>query len=434
MATSEHKSKWNGKSLDNGSTRSDDLFAITLEYPHKKTSKEILETTKADVDLLWKNTNLRSKNRLYFGDNLPLLAKLLDDSDVCGKVRLIYIDPPFSTSGVFKSRSRKDAYQDLLEGYEYIEFMRQRLILMHQLLSDDGSIYVHIDDNMLFHIKVIMDEVFGRSNYRNLISRRKSNPKNYTRHTYGNVTDYILFYTKTGEYVWNRPYQAWTDEQAIKEYSYIEEGTGRRYKKVPIHAPGERKGDTGQPWKGKNPPPGKHWQYTREKLDDMDTRGEIYWSPNGNPRRKIYLDDSLGIPLQDIWVDVRDAHNQNIKITGYPTEKPPRLLERIIAASSDEGDMILDCFSGSGTTLAVASQLNRQWIGMDSSSLAIQTTLDRFRKGLSPMGDFVTDKPRQLPLLDFDTILDFSLYCDTSQSLSQISEAVTAWVNSISNT
>ncbi|MCA9896179.1 MAG: site-specific DNA-methyltransferase, partial [Anaerolineae bacterium] len=114
--------------------------------------------------------------------------------------------------------------------------------------------------------------------------------------------------------------------------------------------------------------------------------------------------------------------------------KPPRLLERIIAASSDEGDMILDCFSGSGTTLAVASQLNRQWIGMDSSSLAIQTTLDRFRKGLSPMGDFVTDKPRQLPLLDFDTILDFSLYCDTSQSLSQISEAVTAWVNSISNT
>src|SRR5437763_14599679 len=104
------------------------------------------------------------------------------------------------------------------------------------------------------------------------------------------------------------------------------------------------------------PPPGKHWQFTPEKLEEMDRRGKIYWSPNGNPRRKIFLDESKGIPVQDLWLNYRDAHNQNIKITGYPTEKNPDILRRIIEASSDPGDLVLDCFAGSGTTLSVASE------------------------------------------------------------------------------
>jgi adenine-specific DNA-methyltransferase len=122
----------------------------------------------------------------------------------------------------------------------------------------------------------------------------------------------------------------------------------------------------------------------------MDARGEIYWSSSGNPRRKIYLEASEGIPVQDIWMDFRDAHNQNINITGYPTEKNPALLARIIQASSNEDDLVLDCFAGSGTTLAAAAQYKRRWIGIDNSSEAISTMLRRFARGLEPMGDFVS--------------------------------------------
>lgn len=153
-----------------------------------------------------------------------------------------------------------------------------------------------------------------------------------------------------------------------------------------------RNGETGKPWRDKLPPPGKHWQFPPQTLDEMDARGEIYWSPNSNPRRKIYLDESDGVAVQDIWLDFKDAHNQNIEITGYPTEKNPGLLARIIEASSRPGDLVLDCFSGSGTTLAVASQLQRRWIGIDKSVEAIAMTLRRFAKGLEPMGDFV-NKP-----------------------------------------
>lgn len=173
---------------------------------------------------------------------LPILAALLQDSSVRGQVKLVYIDPPFATGSVFKSRSQDDAYHDLLCGAYYIEFMRQRLILLRELLADDGSIYVHLDENMAFHIKIIMDEVFGQNNFRNWITRKKCNPKNYTRKTFGKISDYILFYTKSDKYIWNRPFEEWALERAEQEYPYIEEETGRRYKKVPVHAPGVRYG------------------------------------------------------------------------------------------------------------------------------------------------------------------------------------------------
>jgi adenine-specific DNA-methyltransferase len=278
----------------------------------------------------------------------------------------------------------------LLEGAHYLEFLRERLILLRELLADDGSIYIHLDENMAFLVKAVMDEVFGRANYRNWITRKKCNPKNYTRKTYGNVADYILFYTKTDNYVWHRPVDPWTEERAAKEYQYAEPGTGRRYKKVPVHAPGVRNGETGKPWREVNPPPGKHWQYPPRVLDEMDARREIYWSPTGNPRRKIYFDQSEGVPVQDIWLEYRDAHNQNIEVSGYPTEKNPALLARIIEASSNPWDIVLDCFSGSGTTLSVASHKRRRWIGVDNSTEAISTTMRRFGKGLEPMGDFVS--------------------------------------------
>lgn len=337
--------------------------------------------------------------RLYYGENLPILAHLLNNG-LKGKVKLIYIDPPYATNQVFVSKNRKGGYDDLLVGSHFLEFMRERLIILKELLAKDGSIYVHLDDNMSFEIKLLMDEIFGKKNFRNFIVRKKSNPKNYTRKQFGNIADYILFYTKTSEYTWNRPYDRWLPEAAEKEYSYIEKETGRRYKRVPIHAPGIRNGDTGLPWKGLMPPAGKHWQYKRSTLDELDKKGAIYWSATGNPRRKIYLDENLGIPVQDIWMDHKDAHNQNIKITGYPTEKNPALLKRIIEASSNEGDLVLDCFAGSGTTMGVAADLSRRWIGIDSSIDAINATLTRFIHGLQPMGDYEKTRSVQANLLE----------------------------------
>ena len=391
MATGIPRTNWRGNgvtSLIDSATNG--LSGVVLSYEGKKTEEEILETSPAKLTRLWSKRGRQTKdNRLCFGENLSVLAALAEDPAVRGKVKLVYIDPPYATKSVFQSRKQANAYADLLEGAHYLEFLRERLILLRELLADDGSIYVHLDENMAFHVKVIMDEVFGRANFRNWITRKKCNPKNYTRKTYGNVSDYILFYSKSDDYIWHRPVEVWTENRAAKEYQYIEPGSGRRYKKVPIHAPGTRNGETGKPWRGMLPPPGKHWQYLPSTLDEMDARGEIYWSATGNPRRKIYLDASNGVPVQDIWFDFRDAHNQNIRITGYPTEKNPLLLQRIIEASSDAGDLVLDCFSGSGTTLDVAHRLERRWIGIDNSPEAIKATLERFANGLEPMGDFV---------------------------------------------
>lgn len=361
---------------------------VTLHYEGKTPPEEVLALPVPIIKRVKVPRNYGGEGRLYFGENLSVLSALAQDPEVKGKVRLVYIDPPFATRTAFHSRSLVHAYEDTLIGSEFIEFIRQRLILLHSLLAEDGSLYFHLDEKMIFHCKLVLDEIFGASNFRNCIVRKKCNPKNYTRKQFGNISDYILFYTKGPSYVWNRPVEEWTEERA-KEYQYVEEGTGRRFMKVPVHAPGLRNGATGQPWRGMMPPPGKHWQYTPEKLDEYDAKGEIFWSSNGNPRRKVYLDENRGIGVQDIWMDFRDAHNQNVCITGYPTEKNPQLLRRIIKASSNLGDLVLDAFSGSGTTIAVSSEEGRRWIGIDNSQEAVETMLKRFANGLEKMGDFV---------------------------------------------
>jgi adenine-specific DNA-methyltransferase len=366
---------------------------VEITYLGKKSREEVLQHPATCLVPVWANEK-RAPNRFYFGDNAEILAALAEDPDICGKVRLVYIDPPFATQSSFHSRELNHAYDDVVDGAEFIESLRERLILLHRLLAEDGSLYLHLDDKMVFQMKLILDEIFGATGYRNCITRKKCNPKNYTRRQYGNVSDFILFYTKSDDYVWNRPYECWTEERA-KEYHYIEKGTGRRFMKVPVHAPGIRNGETGREWRGVLPPPGKHWQFPPRVLDEMDARGEIYWSPSGNPRRKVYLDASPGVGVQDIWMDFRDAHNQNICITGYPTEKNPDLLRRIIEASSNRGDLVLDCYAGSGTTLAVAEQMGRRWIGVDNSVEALKTTLERFALGTTPMGDFVSERVKE---------------------------------------
>jgi adenine-specific DNA-methyltransferase len=374
---------------------------VELVYPNKRTAREILSHIPGDYKALFPKG---SNNRLYFGENFDTLAALARDPCVRGHVRLIYIDPPYATQTVFHSRTLTKAYEDVFETSEYLEFLRERLIFLHSILASDGSIYLHIDDKMLFHAKLILDEVFGPDNYRNCITRKKCNPKNYTRKAYGNVSDYILFYTKSDSYVWNRQVEPWTEERA-KEYQYIDETTGRRHMRVPVHAPGTRNGETGKAWRGKLPPPGKHWQFTPATLDELDAKGEIHWSKNGNPRRKVFLDTSDGISVQDIWTDFKDAHNQNICITGYPTEKNFRLLTRIVEASSNPGDIVLDCFAGSGTTLVAADSLGRNWLGVDNSPEAIRTMLHRFSFGSEMMGDFVSPLGKK-PIEQRTTLFD----------------------------
>jgi adenine-specific DNA-methyltransferase len=216
--------------------------------------------------------------------------------------------------------------------------------------------------------------------------------------------------------------------------------------KVPIHAPGSRNGETGQPWRDMLPPPGKHWQYLPSKLDEMDARGEIFWSASGNPRRKVYLDEREGVPVQDIWLDMRDAHNQNIHITGYPTEKPQELLRRIVLASSNAGDLVLDCFAGSGTTLVVAQELGRRWIGVDNAAEGMRTILRRFAVGMEPMGDFVNrqkdDEPElslalfensetptapstHVPISDFTLLAERGREAELKNVLAETTEAAT---------
>jgi len=377
--------------------------ALALTYAGKQSRSQIFaEPAHTTFQVVQKSNSL---NRLFCGDNLTALKALVRDPTVRGKVTLVYIDPPFATKGTFLSRKQEKAYDDDLCGAEYVEGLRQRLILLSELLSPSGSIYLHLDENMVFQMKLVMDEVFGAENYRNMIVRKKCNPKNYTRKAYGNVADFILFYTKTELYTWNRPVEPLT-EQSTKEYHYVEPETGRHFMKVPVHAPGKRNGATGGSWRGKLPPPGKHWQYTPETLE------AIVWSKNGNPRRKVYLDEHPGVGIQDIWLEFRDAHNQNIKITGYPTEKNPDLLRRIIQASSNPGDIVLDCYAGSGTTLAVADELQRHWIGVDRSPEAVSTIFERFKRGLLPMGDYVS-KPLKAAKADaqpslFDSLEDLS--------------------------
>lgn len=390
MATGIPRVQWNGDSVKSRASEQNPF----LTYPGRRTKEEILSTPPVFTQTAWTTRKGRRSsdkaaigNRLYYGDNLEIMSSLLSDTRVAGKVRLVYIDPPYATNSVFTSRESVNAYQDVLVGSKYLEFLRSRLVMLRELLAADGSIYVHLDDNMIFHVKILMDEVFGQRQFRNFIVRKKCSSKNFTRNSYPNVADYVLFYTKNPAYVWNKPRTNWEEQHAIKEYPYIEEATGRRFKKVPVHAPGTRNGETGKPWRGMIPPHGRHWKCSPSDLDALDKAGAIYWSATGNPRKKVYLDESGGLSVTDIWQDVRDAHNQMIRITGYPTEKNQQMLERIVSASSNPGDLVLDCFSGSGTTLAASELLGRRWIGIDNSLEAMRASVRRLLHGRRRLGD-----------------------------------------------
>ena len=350
---------------------------MKLAYSGKKTKEEVM----LGIDSGDFSFDKYPLNALLMGDNLSIMRAWLRKFPN-NKVDLVYIDPPFATNTVFRSgkertstisSSKQDqvAYVDNLKGADFIEFLRERFILLRELMSDSASIYLHIDYKIGHYVKVVMDEVFGIENFKNDISRIKCNPKNFSRYGYGNMKDMLLFYTKTNRFVWNEPLVDRTKDEIKRLFSKTD-SKGRYYTTNPLHAPGETvDGPTGQPWKGMSPPKGRHWRCAPSVLDELESKGLIEWSKNGVPRKIIYADDYSKKKLQDIW-EFKDGQNPL-----YPTQKNLEMLKTIVMASSNPGDVVLDCFCGSGTTLLAADELNRNWIGIDASGVAISVSKKR---------------------------------------------------------
>ena len=360
-----------------------------------------------------------SPNHLYFGDNLDILRQHIDAESV----DLIYLDPPFNSNAtynvLFRERSGEEsaaqitafddtwrwgleselAYQEVIteqagkvgellaalrsflgqnDMMAYLTMMAQRMVELHRVLKPTGSIYLHCDPTASHYLKLLLDAVFGLANFRNEIVWRRtsahSDVEQGARHM-GRIHDVLLMYSKDTMPKWNTVYVPYEREYIESVYRYEDED-GRRYQTQPLHAakPG---GDTLYEWKGKLPPPGRYWAYSKENMARLDAEGRITYSRTGTPRYKIYLDEKEGRPLQDMWADISPVHVQPRERLGFPTQKPEALLERIISASSDEGDVVLDPFCGCGTAVAAAERLKRRWIGIDITHLAI--TLIRHR-------------------------------------------------------
>lgn len=325
------------------------------------------------------------QNLLIHAENIKGLKYLLEKKNLAGKIDLVYIDPPYATglnftisdgraNTISNSKNGQIAYSDKVIGEDFLDFLRQRLVLLKELLSDKGSIYLHIDYKIGHYVKILMDEIFGIENFKNDITRIKCNPKNFNRIGYGNIKDMILFYSKTNSPIWNEPRAKYSERDLEKLYPKIN-AEGRRYTTVPIHAPGETKnGNTNQLFKGVLPPKGRHWRTDIQTLEQWDNEGLIEWSSNGNPRKIIFADEREGKRIQDIW-EFKDP-----QYPVYPTEKNEEMLDLIIQTSSNEDSIVLDCFCGSGTTLKSAEKLGRKWIGIDESELAIGVIEEKINK------------------------------------------------------
>ena len=310
-------------------------------------------------------------NLLIFDDNLNAMQFLLQEKAYKNALDLIYIDPPFATNNTFRmgstisaSLSANVAYDDKFSLEAYLEFLYYRFILMREMLSEKGSIYVHTDSKIGHYVKIVLDEIFGKERFINDITRIKCNPKNFAKKGYGNVKDSILFYSKGADFIWNEVSQKVSQNDLAKRFNKRDEKGA--YTTIPLHAPGETKnGESGKEWNGLKPPKGRHWRCALSELDSLQKEGLIEWSKNGNPRKKIYAKDYGYKKIQDIW-EFKDSQ----KVL-YPTQKNTALLRQIILMSSNENSLVMDCFCGGGGFLQEASCLKRKFIGIDESAQAI---------------------------------------------------------------
>lgn len=351
-----------------------------------------------------------SMNSLIYGDNLLAMAALLagdnNHPSVRNSVDLIYIDPPFDSKADYRTKiilpgtelkqspsiMEQFAYSDTWSDgtASYLQMLTPRLILMRELLSDKGGIYIHIDRSVGAYVRAIADEIFGRYNFENEIIWRRTTSRGGSEY-YNHVHDNIMFYTRNGCGLWNQQYTPYTSDYIDGQFRKVD-SQGRRYRESPLTAPGRRDGDSGRPWKGVDPNQmgkGRHWAVpgflrhlispeaqcnVQRSLDELEAQGRIVWAREGQGRPNVvqYTDDLPGVELQSIWTDIGLEAGPE-----YDTRKPERLIERLILSSSNKDSIIADFFVGSGTTASVAERLGRRWIASDLGKPACMITRKR---------------------------------------------------------
>lgn len=338
---------------------------------------------------------------LYREDNISALSNMPSDS-----VDLVYLDPPFFSNRFYEviwgDEAEVRSFEDRWEGgiQVYIDWMRNRVRHLHRILKPSGSLYLHCDPHASHYLKVMLDEVFMSTSFRNEVIWKRTGSHNSARR-WGPQHDTILFYSKSDTFTWNKLFQAYDPSYIEDKFKYSD--IRGRYQDVALTGPGRRTGESGSPWRGIDPnSSGRHWQPPSlmyeyfekltgrslaslpmsKRLDEADRAGLIHWptKKNGQPRFKQYLHISPGAPLQDVVVDVRPINSRAAERLGYPTQKPEALLKRIIESSSNAGDIVLDPFCGCGTAVSVAQQLGRRWIGIDISPSAMEIIRQRMRR------------------------------------------------------
>lgn len=329
-------------------------------------------------------------NKIFWGDNLQVMSHLL--KNYRGKIDLIYIDPPFDSKADYKKSIRiksqnatsdtasfeEKQYGDIWNNDGYLQFMYERLILMRELLSDNGTIYLHCDWHQSSHLRCLLDELFGPINCHNIITWKRSHAQGNSgqgSEHFGIVTDTIFIYSKTEHPIWNQQYVEYSLETIDRDYKYVDEVTGERYRLTPVDGPGGAgKGNPYYEFLGIL----GYWRYSKDTMQKLYDAGEIHLSSTGKSlSRRKYLKDAKGTPVTDLWDDLNRVSPTSSERLDYPTQKPECLLERIIKTSSNPDSIIFDCFMGSGTTQAVAMKLGRRFIGADINLGAIQTTTKR---------------------------------------------------------
>jgi adenine-specific DNA-methyltransferase len=380
---------------------------FNLEINESMHLDDLINFAETPPTLIHEATAVSNPSMCCVGNNLYFLSWMIQNG-YKNQIACVYTDPPFGTAQTFVSSESVSSYSDKLNGGAYLEFQIRRMRLIHLLLREGGILYLHIDETMLFQLKLLLDTVFGKSSYLGMITRRKCSSKNSVAKGVGDVADYVLMYAKgdRSKAKLERIVYPWTEEYIKKEFPKSEkdsEGNVRKFKLVPVAASGKRNGKTGGLWRGNLPPDGKHWNPTPEKLDLLDSQGRIHWSSNGNPRKKVYLDESVGKRATNIVMDFRDAFNQNSISCGYPTEKNSDFVKMLIGAASEEGDIILDPFSGSGSTMVAASEIERKFIGIDFGIDAWRHYFRRLVKGevlQKQLKDFAFLEPKDIAILE----------------------------------
>jgi len=386
---------WDGKYDKDG--RKIAPVRLALPFQTVETVNESAQERQKSLDLFSSGRDSEWRNRLIWGDKKYVLPSLLPE--LAGQVNLIYIDPPFDTGADFSftaaipddpeteedessqfikqpSVIEQKAYRDTWgRGLDsYLQWFYETAVFLRDLLHETGSIYVHLDWHVSFYAKAVLDEVFGAENFLGEIVWRRANAKGLAFTGYPNNHDVILYFVKSASgFTWNRPFRAHDPEYIKNFYRFVEPETGRKFRLSDLTNPNPNRPNLTYEWKGHK----RVWRWTRERMAEADRKGIIHYSSTGLASQKRYLDEMEGSPVDSIWDDALPVQAQAAERLGYPTQKPEALLGRIIKASSNANDLVMDCFCGSGTTAAVAEKLGRRWITCDLGRFAIHTTRKR---------------------------------------------------------